>query len=445
MLKTLRNLAIIFFISFIAAGITINMSPLIGENSFIQVDKKYKPLVTISTDAENYLFNPTTISVKHQAIDDANLNFYDDYLINIMIYKGNKIFNTYNQIELAKEKPYILQLTKNTPHKVNIDISQKKLKLPNGKYRIVISSNAMELKYSISPITLNVEYIGNAPYYPAVYEVPEGKMPLTLYFPDNEYKISQLIGVTRFVETNSNPYNTVVRELQKGPAINMGLSTFSPIGNVDYAVLQNSTLYINLPRDEEIYNNDKSQFAMNSFLKSMFDLPRVARIKFLVNNQKVSTFFNDVDIHGFFEKNNENKAYLAFNSFKRYFLVDCDVETITDKDLPKEKIEKVLDALKNSENLYLSNTIPDDVEIIDYYIQDKTISLNFGKSILKSYNENKSLQRMMLDSILFSLTSIEGIENVQILVEGESIDTFAGIDISTPLTRPTFINPEIVN
>jgi spore germination protein GerM len=46
-----------------------------------------------------------------------------------------------------------------------------------------------------------------------------------------------------------------------------------------------------------------------------------------------------------------------------------------------------------------------------------------------------SSERLLLYSIINSLTLLDGIDKVQLEIEGEALHTYTYIDISTPLTR----------
>jgi spore germination protein GerM len=445
MFRTLSNLCIILLISLIATGISINLCPILDNTTSVVADESSN-IVTLSCDTEDkLLINPTEITIKHESTGVNILSFYDNTLLTATIFKDNKIYDKRNLVNLPNKLPYTIELTKDSPHSAVIDISQNKLKLPDGKYKIVISSNAIELKYSIEPITLNVQYQGNSPYIPAAYEAPDNKLGLTLYFADENYGVDQLIGVTRFIDDKKLPlHKLVVKELQKGPIDNIGLSVFPPIEEVNYVVRKNNIVYVDLPSNQNIYNNESSQcyVAFKSFIKSLTSLEEVDRVRFTVDNRVKDTFFHGIKIDKSIKNNMENKAYLAYNSFKRYYLVDCDISNLSDTDSIEDKINKLLQTLKHSNYLTLSNTIPEDVEVLDFDIKNNTLTLNFNEAFLHSFNDNTNLQRLMLDSILFSFTSIDNINYVQILVENNTVSDFAGVDLSKPLARPLYINPE---
>jgi len=305
----------------------------------------------------------------------------------------------------------------------------------------------MELKYSDSSVVLNVSYQDNVPYVPATSIVPKGKTALTLYFPENiSNNIYQLVGITRFVNYTNNPHKEVINELQKGPILELNLSKYPAIGKVNYVVHRGNIAYIDLPSSEEIYTSygsDQSAISLNSFLKSLTSLNNIDKIRFTIDNKVQRTFFDGVSIDKSIPNNMKNKVYLCFDSYTRYFIIDCDIDSITDETPIEDKINKVILALKESKYSGLSSTIPKNVNLLDSHIKNNTLTLNFNKDFLNSFEGNENLQRMMLDSIVLSFTSIDNIKHVQILVENEIISNFTNLDISNPLSRPLYINPEL--
>jgi len=446
MFKTFFNLLIIFLICVIATGISINASPILGNHPISTVDSQSDDEILLISNAQvKVLHNPQDITIKFKAKDEAALNFIEEYLFRVTIYKNEKEYKIKYLSKIEDKLPLSLNLTKDTPYSKTITISQEELQLPNGIYKLSIESTSDSDHYNIKPLMLNTEYISTVPYIPASNDMPKGKMGLNLYFPDSDYNIQELIGVTRFVNSSSKVLTTIIAELQKGPDSTTGLNLIPPIGKPRYIKLASGTVTVSLPSKESLYTSELSQAnaAMNSFLKSLTSVNSVNKVRFLVDSNSAKTFFVDKDITNSIERKDKNRAYLALNTSTRYFLVDCSVDAITDDLEINNKIDNMFNALKNDEYLSLSNTIPNDVNLLSYEIDKNVLSLNMNRAFLSSFNGLTNLQRLMLDSILFSFTSIDNIKYVKLLIEGEPLESFAGVDTSKPLVRPLYINPEV--
>lgn len=441
MLKAIGNLLLILLICMGASGISVFYSPVLEQS--ISLDDNSEELVLMaSSDVDEALLNPDSIYIKYKTNKNVLLNFNEDSQFTAKIYKNDKIYKTHN---IRHNGPAQIEFTKDTPYSVNIDISKRSLDLPNGEYKIEILPNIADNSLNIEALTLDVKYLSDVPYIPAISTIPDGKMALNLYFLDNNNSVRQLIGVTRFVDNNRRPLTSIVEELRKGPTFESGLNMNPIIGEYNYVTIQGTTAYVDLPSKESIYTeeSERSEAAMNAFIKSLGSYPGVDNIRFLVDYRKSKTFFNNQDVTISYSINNVDKAFLAFDSPNRYFLVECDVDGITEEMTIKDKVDLIFDSLQNSKYDYLSSTIPSEVELLSSRLENDTLVVNFNSNFLNAYNDNNNLNRMMLDSILFSFTSLKEVNKIKIQVDGESINSFAGVDLSSEIVRPLFLNPEI--
>lgn len=92
---------------------------------------------------------------------------------------------------------------------------------------------------------------------------------------------------------------------------------------------------------------------------------------------------------------------------------DCDVlETIKDTTEGLITDGKKSNIIPNG----FRTLIPSGTEVLDLKLNEKTLTINFSKELL---NINEKYEEKMIESIVFTLTSIEGIEKIIIEVEGE--------------------------
>ena len=82
--------------------------------------------------------------------------------------------------------------------------------------------------------------------------------------------------------------------------------------------------------------------------------------------------------------------------------------------------------------------IPSGTSVLDVKLEDKTLTINFSKELL---DVNKKDENKMIESIIYTLTSIDGIDNVIIKVEGEVLKNLpSGIKLPTLLNKDYGIN-----
>jgi germination protein M len=77
---------------------------------------------------------------------------------------------------------------------------------------------------------------------------------------------------------------------------------------------------------------------------------------------------------------------------------------------------------------------------VSYDSENRLATINLSKEV-RGYGGGAAAEVLLVKSILVTLTSIDGVDWVQILIEGEKTDYLPeGTDISKPLARPEYIN-----
>ncbi len=107
----------------------------------------------------------------------------------------------------------------------------------------------------------------------------------------------------------------------------------------------------------------------------------------------------------------------------------------------KNNIESLIIEGKNS-NLIPNGfrpILPSGTEILNLDLKDKVLTINFSKELL---DINKEYEEKMIESIIYTLTSIEGIEKVIIKVEGKTLEKLpqSGKILKTVLDKNYGIN-----
>lgn len=119
---------------------------------------------------------------------------------------------------------------------------------------------------------------------------------------------------------------------------------------------------------------------------------------------------------------------------------------IVNSEKPEQQAKEALEALiKGKAESKLPSgfqaIIPQDTTIKSIKLKDKTIKVDFSKEILEVDKKN---EEKMVEAIVYTLTSIDGIENVILYVEGKIITKLpkTGIILPSTLNRSFGINKE---
>ncbi len=85
--------------------------------------------------------------------------------------------------------------------------------------------------------------------------------------------------------------------------------------------------------------------------------------------------------------------------------------------------------------------IPEKTKVLDYKLDNNTLIINFSKELL---NISKQNERKLIESLIYSLTSIKGIDNISILVNNNKLDKlpYSNEKLSDKLDKTYGINKE---
>lgn len=169
---------------------------------------------------------------------------------------------------------------------------------------------------------------------------------------------------------------------------------------------------------------------------TMFILLTVFSISYMSNKEEVLRV--NVEVND--KVQDTNDIYLLN---KNNYLVKYEI--MLDGDSTKDKVLKVLSYLMDVDNSIFSNelsgTIPKGVKILDVICGNQLVTVNFSKKLLEVSGDK---EKQMISSIVYSLTDIDDIEGVSILVEGKKLNSYPNSKESLPniLNRNIGINKE---
>ena len=445
------NIIIVGLIGLCSSTYLFNLSP-IDYKGTIEIETPVEES-TLDLETEEYkMLNPESITINHVSSKEEVIKIVTDSIFNVDIYMDNQLIKS-NIKNLELISPSIdttISVSKDNPIITALSISQKKLGLEDGIYEFKFNSNliANDSKSSVS-VTVTYDSLGS--YYPAVNAAPAGTKGLTLYFAAEN--ADTLIPVTRFVVEDKSITRMAIEQLQNGP-VNSGLK--SVIKDVTNTTYNNGNVIIDIPSSYESYNSGSTGglLSYNSFVKTIFAVERywpIHSVAFTVDRSKVETYFHGIDTVNPV-LNNENN-YLLFMAHKvdgRYYLFDYQLYPeqigISESDTIEIKALKIFDAYSDTDINYGISPVPKTVALNNASFQGRTLILDFNEDLLNVYKDKNDLRYMMIESFIYTFTSIPGVDSIKITVGGEAATGFIeGMDISNVLYPPEFINPETVN
>lgn len=450
-MKAFINIIIVGLIGLCSSTYLFNLSP-IDYKGTIEIETPVEES-TLSLETEEYkMLNPESITINHTSSKEEVIKIVTDSIFNVDIYMNNQLIKS-NIKNLELISPSIdttISASKDNPIITALNISQKKLGLEDGIYEFKFNSNLIADE-SKSTVSVTVTYDTAGSYYPAVNAAPAGTKGLTLYFAAENADI--LIPVTRFVVEDKSITRMAIEQLQNGP-LNNGLK--SVIKNVTNTTYNNGNVVIDIPSSYEGYNSEGTEglLSYNAFVKTIFAVERywpIYSVTFTVDRSRIETYFHGINAVNQVQNNMNN--YLLFMAHKadgRYYLFDYRLEPeqigMSESDTAEIKAAKIFDSYSNTDLDYGISPVPKTVALNSASLQGRTLILDFNENLLNAYKGKNDLRHMMIESFIYTFTSIPGVDSIKITAGGEAVTGFIeGTDISNVLYPPEFINPEAVN
>lgn len=446
-MKAFVNIILIGLIGLCSSTYLFNLSPIDYRGS-IEIETPMDDS-TLNLQAENKeVRNPESITINHISSKEEVIKIVADSIFNVDIYSNNELIKS-NIKDLELISPSIdttISISDDNPLITSLNISQKKLNLEDGVYTFIFNSNLIADKNKSSQ-SIRVIYDTEGNYYPSMDTAPVGTKGLTLYFVTENS--DALIPVTRFLVEDKSITRMAIEQLQNGPASSQ-LKTL--VKNVTNTTYNNGNVVIDLPSSQEDYKDEKTGIlAYNSFVKTIFDVDRywpIHSLTFTVDRNRVETYFNGIDT---LTLPNIEKNYLIYMAYKiedRYYLFDYQLNPkeigITANDPIETIAQKIFDAYYDTDIPQGINPVPK-LTLKDATLEGRTLVLDFDKDLLNVHKDRNDLRHMMVESFIYTFTTIPGVDSIKITVDGEEVDNFLeDMDTTIPLYPPEFINPETV-
>lgn len=453
-MKVFLNIIILSLVGLFSSTYLFNLSP-IDYRGTIEIETPAEVSTLSLESKEQNVTNPKTIVINHISQNEEIIKSVSNSIFTLDVYKDNEMVESgIKDLELVSPSVNMsISVNKDNPIVTTLDISQEKLGLVDGNYKFVFNSNLIS-NLNQSSLEVNVIYDTLGSYYAATNQAAPGTKGLTLYFATE--KSDTLIPVTRFIVEDKSITRMAIEQLQNGP-VNKGM--YSEIKDVTNTTYNNGHVVIDLPSSYTAYNEGTtgSGLAYSAFVKTIFDVDRywpIHSLTFTVDRKKVDTYFHGLISEAVNQLPNKERNYLLYMAYKldgRYYLFDYKIEGnagILESDAIEIKAQKLFDAYKDVGISYGINPIPVNIALKGVNQQGAMLVLDFDGEFLNAYKDKEDLKQMMIESILYTFTTIPGVDSIKITVNGNELKNFVdfpdGRNLTGALYPPEFINPEIV-
>lgn len=168
--------------------------------------------------------------------------------------------------------------------------------------------------------------------------------------------------------------------------------------------------------------------ALRRIMVSTLALIIVGVLYFFPNNNENIPLVQNVE----YVNANETPIYLL-NTEEYVIRTNIATQSNDTLQLVKELIEALTVGSDKKEYIsdHFSQIIPKNTKILDVSLENGLLKIDFSKDIL---TVSKDLEEKMIEAIVYTLTEVEGIEQVMIFVEGSKLETLPQTNIKLPNT-----------
>ena len=168
--------------------------------------------------------------------------------------------------------------------------------------------------------------------------------------------------------------------------------------------------------------------ALRRIMVSSIALIIVSVLYFFSNEKELAKIRQDVE----YVSVHEAPIYLIN---PEEYVVRTNIATTSEDTLTlvKEMIDALTEGSAKEEYIseHFSTVIPKGTTVIDLSLENGLLKIDFSKDIL---NVSKDREEKLIESLVYTLTEIEGIDEIMIFVEGEKLDVLPQSNIKLPNT-----------
>jgi len=426
-MRILKNLILLGIIVFCISTLPIFLSPMDFSDMVNIDDVEENTSISLQSKDGVKLTSPGIINLTIKTNSTEGINLNNDNPIKARLYKnGNFIKFVDLGFNYSKKS-----LNSEDPIQVSIDISRNKLDLPYGSYQLVFELKKDNL---LDTLSINVDYPFTGNYYTGTNN-NQGLTGIKLYF---QNKDMDLIPVYRFVESSGYMLHNVLEiELLEGP---LDDNLVSPVGEVNYIIYRDNIVFIDLPYSEEKYTGDGSENAYYSFLKTFSQVPNADRIRFIFDDNIEEIWFNGINVVTRIYFPDNINAYIPVLVGERFYLSEKNI--LLEEDVTtEEEINSIFEYIKNNSTYFeaLNN-----ISINNISIENDILSIDFSSDFSELFLGEKDIQNMLIDSLLYSFTSIDEVNSVKFIEDGSELDQFGDYDLSQIIQPYNYFNLESI-
>ena len=290
-------------------------------------------------------------------------------------------------------------------------------------------------------------------------ELLEGILYLQVYYVDG--RDNYLVPVTVPVPWTQGVARAALEELIEGPTpaqeMRYGLSSpLPPTIRVLGLTIRDGLAKVDLSEDIMSYDPGDERNVLNSIIFTLLQFPSVEEVQIMAEGFLPDEFPGGTSGKGTFgwerglnlhvadevtELENTQPVMLYYYVVlgeNHIFYIPVTRVISADREIIKATLEELLKGPRPESSLFTE--LPPGTELRNFVMQDNTLTVDFSNEIM-NYKGGLSGEKNVITQVVLTLTQIPGVEEVQLLVEGEKVKLDYGTPLDEPFLRPLIINP----
>ncbi len=251
----------------------------------------------------------------------------------------------------------------------------------------------------------------------------------------------------KYRDDNELVYNTL-EKLRRGPSSGRLGEVMSRDTEIYSANFDNSGR-LTVEFSQEFLLDDPSKNVLNTYavVKTLCSTACVSEVKVLAEGQPIrDRDGNALDFISASDINIQTEEYHSEVRQVALYFTDKDESklvremrsiTITDQQPIEQYI--INELIKGTDEKGLKSLLSDNTVLVSVNVEDNICYLNFKSGFLTDNSRDENHNRLVIYSIVNSLTELQTINRVQLYMDGKRVDSFGAINIKDYLVRNTSV------
>ena len=266
---------------------------------------------------------------------------------------------------------------------------------------------------------------------------PDGEDGLRLWFavPGDRQSREVAAAIESVPYTGTESVPALLTALLSGPPQDSGLVSLMPQGTgVTRLSMENRTAFVELSGGYAELSGIDRTIADYCVTLTLSQLPGVDRVELSAGNADGARVLRtgDVILSGAEEEPVDVPASLYFRRTGSETLdFELRVFRLTEDETPARAVLEALAAGPQDEGL--AALLPQELTVRAAWVDDGVCYADVSDALLAAMPESRSEQELVISSVVETLCSMDKVDQVQLLVEGEPLTAYGALELSGPL------------